>query len=49
MSTTGLCSISTLVRIVHINDNERIRRHGRIPNLVAKMSIISGMQMTLLS
>ena len=31
-SMTGLCSISTLVRIVHRNDNERNRRHGRIPN-----------------
>ena len=31
-TTTGLCSISTLVRIVHRNDNERNRRHGRNPN-----------------
>ena len=29
-STTGLCSISTLVLIVHRNDNERNRKHGRI-------------------
>ena len=27
-----MCSISTLVRIVHINNNERNIRLGRIPN-----------------